>query len=276
MFINLLQTKAVMDKSKPRVVVITGASSGIGREAARLFFQEGNALVLAARRAERLEELALELDPDKERVMVVPTDLFDPDQARKLADLALERFGQVDVLVNNAGYGLQARFDSMSQADVSAMFAVNVLSPVALCQALVPAMMRKGVGAIVNVASVGGVVPHPFNVIYCATKHAIVGFSRSLRLELYGTGVSVCCVCPAATRTEFFDKALKDIPFPSAFASMQLSPKKVAQVIVAESKKNRSLVFPSWSARFLYWLEKIAPPLSQWANLAYRNKVKRS
>jgi len=136
------------------------------------------------------------------------------------------------------------------------MFAVNVLAPMALSRAASSIMRQQGSGSIVNVASVGGVVAHPLNVAYCATKHALVGFSKSLRLELAGTGVRVTVVCPSATRTEFFDVARGDIPFDRLIDRTAVSPEKVARCIVKAATRNKAVVFPSWGARLLYVLDK--------------------
>jgi short-subunit dehydrogenase len=255
------------------VTVVTGASSGIGRCTAQLFAAQGDRVVLAARRAERLEQVRDELARRGHEALVVPTDLTLPGQAEALITRTVERWGRIDVLVNNAGYGTQCRFDEMPDEEVARMFTVNVLSAMALSRAAVGIMRQQGSGSIVNVASVGGVVAHPLNVAYCASKHALVGFSKSLRLELKGTGVRVSAVCPGATRTEFFDVAEGEIPFDEMIEKYSAPPQRVARAILKASRKNRALVFPTWSAWLLYFADRWLPWLSQAGNIRYRDKV---
>lgn len=256
-----------------KVVVITGASSGIGIAAAKLFCVRGYRVVLAARRAERLEDLRDELAEGGGEALAVPLDLADVDGAGALVTRTMEAYGRLDVLVNNAGFGTQRRFVETDPSTMAAMFNVNVLSAMVLARAAARVMLDQGSGSIVNVASVGGVVAHPLNVVYCASKHAMVGFSRSLRLELEGTGVGVTAVCPGATRTEFFDVARADIPFDGMIDRFAASPATVARTILAATGKNRALMFPTWSAWFLYWADRWLPWLSQAGNLRYRDRV---
>jgi short-subunit dehydrogenase len=200
-------------------------------------------LVVVARRQAELAELADELSQAGAEAFVLPTDLSVIEQIEEVIPETLERFGRVDVLVNNAGYGKQCRFEEMGTAEVERMFRVNVLAPMILARAACQPMRRQGRGSIINVASVGGVVAHPLNVAYCASKHALVGFSKSLRLELRGTGISVTAVCPAATRTEFFEVARGEIPFARFIDSTAVSPERVARVIVDASLQDRAVVF---------------------------------
>ena len=255
------------------VVVITGASAGIGIATAKLFSDRGYRVVLAARRAERLVDLQDELTDSGGQALAVPMDLADVGSAEALITRTMDTCGRLDVLVNNAGFGAQRRFVETDLETMVAMFNVNVLSAMALARAAARVMLEQGSGSIVNVASVGGVVAHPLNVVYCASKHALVGFSRSLRLELLGTGVSVTAVCPGATRTEFFDVARADIPFDSIIDRFAAPPLTVARTILAAAGKNRALMFPTWSAWFLYWADRWLPWLSQAGNLRYRDKV---
>ena len=230
-------------------------------------------MVLSARRQERLAELESELEKLGGSVVSVPLDLSDAMDAGRLVDSAIKAFSRIDLLVNNAGYGRQCRFEAHPIEDVGAMFDVNVLAPMALARAVIPVMKEQRTGSIINVASVGGHVAHPLNVAYCASKHALVGFSKSLRLELHGTGIRVTAVCPGATRTEFFDVAHDDIPFDPTIERFQASPEVVARAILKASRGNRPVVFPTWSAWFLVWLDKWLPPVSRQLNLAYRRRV---
>ncbi len=256
-----------------QVVLITGASAGIGVAAARLFAAQGARLALAARRVERLEELAQELRATGREVLVLPADLADEVQVEALVPRVLAELGRLDVLVNNAGYGLQCRFERMAAADVARMFAVNLLAPMALARQAIEPMRRQGGGSIVNVASVGGLVAHPFNVSYCASKHALVGFSKSLRLELWGSGVRVTAVCPASTRTEFFERARGELPFAGLISTFQSPPEKVARAILRASRGKRAVVHPTIDAWFLSFADRFLPWASARGNLMYREQV---
>ncbi len=255
-----------------KVVLITGASSSIGEATARVFAKRGPHVVLAARREGRLRLVAQELEARGLSASIEVVDLADPLQTAELVPRVEARLGRLDVLVNNAGFGAQRLHEQLPDADVARMFAVNVLAPMALSRAAIPIMRRSG-GAIINVASVGGVIAHPLNVAYCATKHALVGFSRSLNLELRGSGVRVCAVCPAGTRTEFFTVAEHDLPFPEWFGKFLASPETVARSILRAVGSNHDLIFPSWSARSMYLLDRLFPFLTRRANIWYRNRV---
>ncbi|MBI5528284.1 MAG: SDR family NAD(P)-dependent oxidoreductase [Deltaproteobacteria bacterium] len=252
---------------------MTGATSGIGRAAARMFAARGDQVVLVGRRAEQLEALRAELVHGDRRALAMPADLADTAQAEEIIARTVESCGRIDILVNNAAFGLQSRFEEMTLETAARMFAVNVLSCMALARAAIPVMRRQGSGSIVNVASVGGLVAHPLNVAYCATKHALIGFSKSLRLELKGSGIRVVVVCPGATRTEFFERASADIPFAPMIERFARPPEVVARAIVKASRSRRALVFPTLDAWFLYFVDRWLPWLSEAGNLRYRDTV---
>ncbi len=262
-----------MSKRERKVVIITGASSGIGMEAARLFAKRGDSLVVAARRSDRLKEVADELERTGAKCLVMPTDLSNPDNAEELIRITMENFSRIDVLVNNAGFGSQIFLENQPWDEIEKMFNVNVLSLIALSKAVIPVMRAQGGGSLVNIASVGGVVPHPLNAVYCATKHAVVGFTRSLRLELKGTGIRATVICPGGTRTEYFDVAKRDIPFPDFFHTLSAPADKVAESIVRHSDHNHSIVFPTWVAKLQAFMEKWFRSLSELGNISYRNRV---
>lgn len=257
------------------VTVLTGASAGIGIPTARLMAARGHRVVLVARRQERLEQLQAELQAEGHQAATLVADLADVAQAEAIVPRVLQDHGRLDVLINNAGFGQQKRFVDADAATDRAMFAVNVLSAMALARGAVPVMLAQGRGSIVNVASVGGLVSHPLNVAYCASKHALVGFSRSLRLELKGSGVSVTAVCPGATRTEFFDVARADIPFAAMIERFAVAPEVAARCIVQATTSNRAVRFPTWGAWFLCWADRWLPWFSEAGNLRYRDQVLR-
>lgn len=256
-----------------KISVVTGASSGIGAVVARLLAARGDEVVLVARREEKLAELAQEIEKSGGKAVVRTADLAEPGVGDDLIGWVDVELGGIDFLVNNAGFGKQTWFDEMNLDLVEQMFRVNVLGLIELSRAAVPLMKRGGGGSIVNVASVGGLVSHPLNVVYCSSKHAVVGFSKSLRLELKGSGINVVAVCPAATRTEFFDRAKGEIPFDPMIEKNWVPAEKVAEVIVQAENSRHAVIFPTLGAWFLCWADKWIPWASEIGNIRYRDKV---
>ncbi len=192
-------------RSRRGTAVVTGASSGIGMAYARQLAARGYDLLLVARREERLRALAEELQRDW-RIRAEP---LVADLARDAdVDRLIARLGELDrvaVLVNNAGFGTSGSFASTEPARTLAMIDVHVVASTRLCQAVLPGMIARRRGAIVNVASVAAFVAAPGNVTYSATKAYLVTLSEGLHLELQGSGVRVQALCPGFTRTEFHD-----------------------------------------------------------------------
>lgn len=186
-----------------RVIVITGASSGIGASLARILGSQGARLVLGARRQAHLDRIAAEIDPDGTRVIALQTDVTDVAQAERLVTTALERFGRIDVLVNNAGRGHLGSVEDTDDAVVRNMFAVNALALWHTTRPALRAMRKQGSGHVIVVASMAGKVGFPFNSAYVASKYAAVGFVHALRMELLGTRIHASVVCPAGVKTDW-------------------------------------------------------------------------
>jgi NADP-dependent 3-hydroxy acid dehydrogenase YdfG len=184
-----------------RVVVITGASSGIGEATARLAHSRGAHVVLAARREDRLAALEKELDGS----LAVTADVTDPADRRRIVEAALERFGRVDVLVNNAGRGLHLPLADVDPDDYAAILDLNVASALAMMQAVVPPMRERGEGAIVNVSSGTSRRVIPGLGAYAATKSALNMLSSVARAEWADDGIVVSTVLPTYTESEFHD-----------------------------------------------------------------------
>lgn len=187
------------------VALVTGASAGIGLAFAELLAERGHDLVIAARRLERLESRAAELRRRGARVECIRCDLAVPGSATALADEASARMGRVDVLVNNAGYGIARRFGETHWDEHRAFLEVLLVSNVELAHRLLPSMRLRRAGRIINVASLAAFAPEPAGSLYSAAKRFMVSFTRSLRLELEGTGVTATAVCPGFTWSEFHD-----------------------------------------------------------------------
>lgn len=188
-------------KLRDAVVVITGASSGIGEALARLLAADGCRLVLAARRRPELERLVTELAGFNCRAIAVPTDVTVRGEAEALIAQTLSVFGRIDVLVNNAGRGHLGTVEETTDDVIQNIFAVNVFALWHTTRPALRAMKLQGSGHVINVASMAGKIGFPFNSAYVAAKHATVGFTRALRLELIETGVEASVICPAGVLT---------------------------------------------------------------------------
>ena len=197
-----------------RTVVITGASSGIGRETAKEFTRRRAHVVLASRGREKLEALAAELADYPGRRLVVPTDVTDRLAVEALVRRTVEEFDSLDVLVNNAGVGLFAPIASGSLDNMHHVFNVNFWGAIHCIQAVVPFMRRQGRGQIVNVASVAGKISTPNLGMYSATKFALTAASDALRVELAGSGIGVSTVYPGLTETSFEANMLREVEPP--------------------------------------------------------------
>jgi short-subunit dehydrogenase len=216
------------------VVVITGASSGIGEAAARVLAREGHKLVLAARRADRLTALEQELGGQTE-VLTVPTDVSDGAQVEALARQAVERFGAIDVWVNNAGIGIRSACWKAAPAEIEQILDVNLKAPVLAVRAVVPYMEAQGRGHIINVASVAGHIGT--DGLYSATKYGVRGLSESLRRELKPLGIQVSLISPGFIATEMTRGVKLRMPGP------ELVGRVIANLI---RRPRREVVVPGW------------------------------
>lgn len=185
--------------------LVTGASAGIGSEIARQLAKRGYNVSLAARRADRLTELAGELERDYGvKADAIACDVADPAQRQNLLDAIAARGLRVDILVNNAGVGTEGSFASMDAADHQRQIDINVSALTAMTSLVLPQMIESGSGGILNVASTAAFQPIPRQAVYAATKAYVKSLSQALAQELRGSGVSVTVLCPGPTRTEFF------------------------------------------------------------------------
>jgi short-subunit dehydrogenase len=205
----------------PEVALVTGASSGIGEALARRIARDGRHLVLVARRADRLEALARELEQQHGvKAHVIARDLAQPGAVPGLLDEIGRRGLAVDWLVNNAGFGTLGRIDRLPVERELEEIRLNVEALVELCGRCLPAMVARRSGVVMNIASLGGFAPGPYMATYAATKAFVLSFTEAIAAELRGTGVHVLCVCPGFTRTEFQDRAEVDVTGIPSFAWM--------------------------------------------------------
>lgn len=226
------------------VVAITGASAGIGEASARALTAEGARVVVGARRIDRLEKLAGELDSE---VVAVDMDVRDPDDSAKLVDAAFSSFGRLDALVANAGIGAYGGIMDLTDGQLTDMIDTNVAGTVWPIRAVVPRFVEAGEGDIVIVASVAGLRGADDEAVYAATKFAQVGLAGSLDRELHEKGIRVSIICPGGTATEFAMGAGRTPDMPG-LADM-LRPEDVAHAVVTVLKQPRSMRTLVWSMR---------------------------
>ena len=221
-----------------KVALVTGASAGLGVEFARQLSKKGHRLVLAARRKERLDGLAKELG----NARAVAIDLSKKDAAAGLmADL--ETYGEsVDLLVNNAGFGLIGRFAELDPKRLRQMIDLNVATLTDLCRAVAPAMIERGSGAIINVASTAAFQPGPKMAVYFATKAFVLSLTEALHEELAPSGIHVTCLCPGPTRTEFGDVA--GFGGNGLFDKVAMNSAEVVEAGLSGLDKNKAVVVP--------------------------------
>jgi uncharacterized protein len=234
---------------RDKVIVVTGASSGFGEQIARRCAAAGGRLVLAARSAEPLERLAQSIGAD--RALAMPTDVSDADAVANLARVTIERFGRADVLVNNAGFGVLSRIAEADVADLERMMEVNLYGAVRCTKAFLPHMLARRSGQVVMMASIAGLIASMNLGFYSATKHALVGLSRALMLELHGTGVRCALICPGVAPTGFQRHSGFD-QYPRISRWTNCTPEQVtAATVRAIVRRTHGEVIVPWYGRLL-------------------------
>jgi len=247
------------------VVIVTGASSGIGRETALEFARRGARVVLAARREDRLREVAEQIARMGGEAMVVPCDVAREDDIARLVRATLDRFGRIDVLVNNAGFGFSGTIEETTAADMRELWDVNYMGAFLATKAVLPVMRGQRRGHIVNVSSVVGKLAFPFHGAYSATKFALIAMTEALRGELEGSGVTATVVLPGSTRTEFFDVQRTHDGHVSAPTGPQQDADVVARAIVRSVRRPTPEVNMVRAFRIAYGLAAFFPFLRDFA-----------
>ena len=238
-------------------VLVTGGSGGIGYELAKRFARDGHRLVLVARDEERLALAAAELEKFGPRPSCIASDLARPEAPFEIARRLEESATAVDVLVNNAGFGLQGPF---AEAEVEATLdeiRVNVLALTALTRLFLPGMRERGQGHVLNVASTAAYFPGPFMAVYYASKAYVLSFSEGLASELRGTGVRVTALCPPATETGFASRAGASGSRLFRFGVMDAA--KVANAGYQGMRRGRTVVTPGTFARLQTFSSRFTP-----------------
>lgn len=241
-----------------QTALVTGASSGIGRALAPLFAQDGFDLVLVARDGERLRELADDLRAHfGVGVTVLPKDLADPAAPEELFRELREQGIVVDVLVNNAGMQVFGPIQDTELTQQLRLIEVNLVALAHLTMLLVQDMRTRGGGRILNVASTGSFAPAPYNATYCASKAFVLSFSEGIARDLEGTGITVTCLCPGATKTEFARRAgIEDVRI---FRLGAMSAERVARIGYRALMKGKTTVVPGLINRLLVLATRFTP-----------------
>ena len=244
-------------------VLITGASAGIGREFARQLAGRAGALVLVARRLERLEKLRDELKKSNPNlnVRIRAVDLSQPSEVAELCAWLEREQVAIDFLINNAGLGDRGRFATSDPRRVQEMLAVNVVALTTLTRALLPAMIEGKRGAILNVSSSAGFLPIPGLAVYAATKAYVTSFSEAIRAELQGLGVTVTALCPGPVHTEFGEVARRDSTKPekSGPEFAHVSVEETVRVGLQAIERGKALVVPGLIIKIAMLLARVTP-----------------
>jgi short-subunit dehydrogenase len=241
-----------------RVVLITGASEGIGAACASAFRARGARLALSARSAGKLAAAAAAAD------LTISADLLAPQQRQVIVERTLERFGRIDVLVNNAGVGLYAPAHAAAMEDTRRMFELNFFAPLEMIQLVVPGMKARHSGAIVNVSSIGGKVTLPWFTLYSATKYALGSLTDGLRTELRRDGIHCMTVCPGYVKTRFQQNVIRgDVP--DALGSMRqrwaITPEQCAEALVRGLMRDANTVVTPRAGWLLIAAERVLPSI---------------
>ncbi len=258
------------------VALITGASAGIGREFARLLAPRAKALVLIARRQDKLQELDAELKGINPRLIVYVrgVDLNQPEQIAALPQWLKENDVSVDLLINNAGLGDMGAFAASDPERIQQMLNVNISALTQLTRSFLPEMIARRRGGILNVSSSAGFLPIPGFAVYAATKAYVNSFSEALRAELAGTGISVCSLCPGPVHTEFSEVAQRPggPPQPTAPDFVYVSASGVAAAGLNAIENDRPMVIPGGVMKVAMFITRLMP---LWLNRLLANAAAR-
>lgn len=242
---------------KNKVIVITGASAGIGKASTIEFAKRGANVVLVSRRKTKLEQLEKELAEFNTETLVCECDVSDKLQVRNMAKSVLEKFEKIDILVNNAGFAILGSVDDLSIEDIESQMATNYFGMVYCIKEFLPKMKEQNKGHIVNVASVAGSFGLPGIAPYCASKFAMLGFSEGLKHELNDTGIGVTVVSPIMVKTDFFDHpSFKNMP---KYSPTSLNAKTVAKAILRASDSSRLEIIVPSVVRAAVWAKQTFP-----------------
>ncbi|MEZ5355286.1 MAG: SDR family NAD(P)-dependent oxidoreductase [Bryobacteraceae bacterium] len=244
-----------------KVILITGASGGIGAALARLLHQRGARLTLLARSADRLQAVAQACD-----AVAVAGDVTKPDDRQRAIDATVERYGRLDVLINNAGVGMYVPAWRADMTEVRRVWELNLFSVIEMIQLAVPLMRKTGGGKIVNVSSIAGKIALPWFTNYTASKFAVCALTDALRIEMKPYGIGCLTVCPGYVKTEFQDNALAGRPPDRLWRMkrMAISAEQCAAAVVRGIERDARTVITPATGRVLIAVAYFCPPLADY------------
>ena len=251
---------AALSDNDRRLVLITGASMGIGREAALMFAQHGDRVVAVARGRERLDELARR----HEAIVPLTADVADADSMSEMARRTLEDCGVPDVVVANAGIGLDALFAETTDEALRRLFEVNVVGMFRTVRPFLPGMLARGSGRVLLVSSIVGKRGIPHYSGYSASKFALHGAADALRSELWGSGVSVGIVCPGSTETGFQEHALRSGTPQKRVRPVRHPPASVARALLSMADSRRRERILGAESKLMAFVDTLAPAVVDW------------
>ena len=191
-------------KLQNKIAVITGAGKGIGKATAELFLKEGARVILTSRNKSDLEQILADNISKKDNITIIAGDISKEETIQKVIDETIGKYNRIDILVNNAGFGIFDNLVDSKSEDFDALFNTNVRSLYLITKGFLPHMIKEHSGTIINIASIAGKQGFATGSIYCASKHAVMGLSRALMMEVRQYNIRVCAVCPGSVATEFF------------------------------------------------------------------------
>jgi len=264
-----------MSNLQDKVVLITGASSGFGEEAALLFAKEGCKVVLAARRIDRLQNLAAKIQSQGGEAMAIPVDIVNSADVDNMVQTTLDLYGHIDILFNNAGIGRVDWFENHTlERDINTLIQVNLTALMQVTRVVLPHMLARGEGHIINMISVAGLIASPLITSYAASKHGARAFTDALRREVAPLGIKVSGIYPGPAVTEFGQHVGRNEAYSSVRKTLKsrMSPEYVARRVLDVAKRpRRSLIIPWWF-RILTTFDMLFPVLVDWISYAFSKK----
>ena len=262
---------------KGKVVLITGASSGFGMDAARLFAEEGCSVVLAARRIDRLQELAASIQAEGGEAFAVPVDVANRDEIEIMVETVLDLYGQIDILFNNAGFGRLSWLENLDpDRDIETQIQVNLTGLIQTTRAVLPYMLQRNSGHIINMSSVAGWIAPSTYTIYSATKFGVRGFTDALRREVQPFGIHVSGIDPGPAQTEFGQHTgnhpMKKSALRKYFRSM--TSEHVAQCVIDLAKRPRRALIIPWYYRIALLGDWLIPGFVDWVVMKFLTSKK--